>query len=98
MPFKPGQSGNPSGRPKGEPTFRQICKRRGVNPLQELATVIFTGSFSDGMTVCETSRCSLLKEGAERYSPKVKMIATAELTTEQILDVLAADDADEGDE
>lgn len=32
MPFKPGESGNPGGRPKGEAAFRERC-RQAVDEL-----------------------------------------------------------------
>ena len=35
-PWKPGQSGNPSGRPKGDAWFRKLCRKRTLKALKAL--------------------------------------------------------------
>jgi hypothetical protein len=37
MPFKPGQSGNPGGRPKEAAEVRELARRHGPDAIEKLA-------------------------------------------------------------
>ena len=91
--IKPGEVRNPKGRPKGSkvlaPAIRRIFKDE--KERDKFAAAIVKQAQEGNSKAIEVVRAAL-------DGPEVKMVATAELTTEQILDVLAADDADEGEE
>ncbi|MDA1091535.1 MAG: DUF5681 domain-containing protein [Proteobacteria bacterium] len=38
--FKPGQSGNPGGRPKSEPGFRDACRELSTKALKALEDIL----------------------------------------------------------
>lgn len=40
MPFKPGQSGNPSGRPKVDPEVRTLCEKFTPDAIRTLAEIM----------------------------------------------------------
>lgn len=92
MPFVKGQSGNPGGRRKGKMLKTGIRERMTKDEVLywKLVDATIENAIQGQQKALETVRSAL-------DGPEVKMIATAELTTEQILDVLAADDADEGE-
>lgn len=39
-PWKPGESGNPGGRPKGDAWYRKLCRKRTVKALKALDRVM----------------------------------------------------------
>ena len=39
-PFKPGQSGNPGGRPKRDPEVRALCERFTPDAIETLAEIM----------------------------------------------------------
>lgn len=66
MPFKPGQSGNPSGRPKQDPEFKELCTNLTFMGLAQLAKILkdgnhrhfmnalkFTAGYAHGMPVAK---------------------------------------------
>lgn len=40
MPFKPGQSGNPGGRPKLDPAVKNLCEQYTPEAIQTLADIM----------------------------------------------------------
>jgi hypothetical protein len=45
--FRPGQSGNPGGRPKGERSVREIAQQHTTAAMETLVTVMQTGKNSE---------------------------------------------------
>ncbi len=73
MPFKPGQSGNPKGRPKGSKNKNTleaiaVLEKKGINPLEEMADM------ATDENVSETVRARLLCELASYIYPKRKAV------------------------
>lgn len=71
-PWKAGQSGNPSGRPKGDAWFRKLCRKRTVRALKALERVMSGGE--DGPAVSAAK--ALLEFGWGR-APQVVTIDDA---------------------
>lgn len=73
MPFEPGQSGNPSGRPKLDPDIKRL---RGLtrDQFKDLANIILTGTQEDLQRLLDQPETSMLTQwicrvalsGAER--------------------------------
>jgi len=51
--FKPGTSGNPSGKPKDWPGFRELCRQRTPEALAAL-TEALSGGDSNALTAAKT--------------------------------------------
>jgi hypothetical protein len=73
MPFKPGQSGNPEGRPKGSKNKNtieaiEILEKKGMNPLEVMADMAMDENVS------ESVRARLLCELASYIYPKRKAV------------------------
>ncbi len=73
MAFKPGQSGNPNGRPKGSKNKHtieamEILEKKGMNPLEAMADMAMDEN------VAESVRARLLCELASYMYPKRKAV------------------------
>lgn len=81
--FKPGQSGNPKGRPPGSKNklvyhVGEICEREGCNPFEVLAQIA-AGKLQSGDDFIEMKRAIRLRmeaaaELAQYLSPKLKAV------------------------
>ena len=68
-PFKPGQSGNPSGRPKVEGFIRELAQRHGPEALQTLVELLRSGKEPIRLGAAE----ALLNRGYGRPAQAVEL-------------------------
>ncbi len=61
MPFKPGQSGNPNGRPKEDPTLRDAARGKTVEALNVLSEIMLDKDQPGSARV--TAACAVLDRG-----------------------------------
>jgi len=86
MPFEPGKSGNPAGRPKGVITFRGMIKQL-LSEDKDQARRIIKAQLDEA----EKGSVSHFKALAEWIEPALpKTINVSDLTNEQILAALSA--------
>ena len=89
--FKPGQSGNPSGKPKGTVSPRtEIRKQLRANPSDLTAMV---QAQVEKAKAGDSVAFKLVIEWIESALPKT--VALSELTNEQILGLLGVDEPEE---
>ena len=68
-PFKPGQSGNPTGRPKVEGYIRELAQRHGPEALQTLVELLRSGKEPIHLGAAE----ALLNRGYGRPAQAVEL-------------------------
>ncbi|MDE2106112.1 MAG: hypothetical protein KGL39_53310 [Patescibacteria group bacterium] len=61
MPFKPGQSGNPGGRPKGGHDVRELARSHGPDAIKTLAAIMCSEDAPPNARA--SAACALLDRG-----------------------------------
>jgi hypothetical protein len=67
--FRPGQSGNPGGRPKGERSVREIAQQHTIEAMETLVHVMRTGKNSERVQAAT----ALLDRGWGKPTQSVEM-------------------------
>lgn len=86
--FQPGQSGNPSGRPKSDITIRELAKAYTEEAIDTLAEIMRNPKASSATRV--QASCALLDRGWGKPSQHLALSAAMSFT--DYLDKLAAED------
>lgn len=77
-PWKPGESGNPGGRPKGYTAFRKLCRSHTTKALDALVDALDT----EGERVAAAK--VLLEFGWGKAEPRSKMSVTTKRLKENV--------------
>ena len=66
VPYQPGQSGNPAGRPKNTPLITPAMRRMAAMPIEDLRAVLAvlesTGEVPKGYTVAEAIALTAIRD------------------------------------
>src|SRR3954468_23426546 len=92
--FRPGQSGNPGGRPKAERNVRDLAQQYTAETVEALVDVVRTGKPADRVQAAT----ALLDRGWGRPSTAIEMTSTVKTSLVDLLTGIdAIEDADQAD-
>ena len=90
--FRPGQSGNPGGRPKAERNVRELAQQHTVEAVEALVDVVRTGKPAERVQAAT----ALLDRGWGRPPTAIEMTSTVKTSLVDLLTSLnAVEDADQ---
>jgi Family of unknown function (DUF5681) len=90
--FRPGQSGNPGGRPKAERNVRELAQQHTVEAVEALVDVVRTGKPAERVQAAT----ALLDRGWGRPSASIEMTSTVKTSLVDLLTSIdAVEDADQ---
>ena len=90
--FRPGQSGNPGGRPKAERNVRELAQQHTAEAVEALVDVVRTGKPAERVQAAT----ALLDRGWGRPSASIEMTSTVKTSLVDLLTSLnAVEDADQ---
>jgi hypothetical protein len=87
--FQPGQSGNPSGRPKSDVTIRELAKAYTEEAIETLAEIMRNPKASAATRV--QASCALLDRGWGKPAQHIESVHVG-LSYQDFLDRMAAED------
>src|SRR4051812_34782811 len=90
--FKPGQSGNPSGRPKVDVHITELARAHSVDAIKTLATICKDPNETGPCRVA--AAVALLDRGWGRPLQQTDVTSNGETTKFVIMGVLEAEDSD----
>ena len=90
--FRPGQSGNPGGRPKAERSVRDLAQQYTAEAVEALVDVVRTGKPAERVQAAT----ALLDRGWGRPSASIEMTSTVKTSLVDLLtSINAVEDADQ---
>ncbi len=92
--FKPGVSGNPSGRPKSDKTIRDLAKVHTQSALKTLSSIVKNPKASDTARV---QACNALLDRGWGKAPQYVESVNLRFTYEDYLEKLAREEGTEED-